>query len=82
MECIDVTFNAVECVVTMCVSFRYSLCRCYEHSVQLILFYVRQMGCVCCYLVFSSCNVLNIVYQYTYCSYVDSFTDFVYVVFF
>jgi hypothetical protein len=47
----------------MCLSFSvYAVCRCYECSVELVpvLHVYMGLGCVCCYLVFTSRNVSNI----------------------
>jgi hypothetical protein len=47
------TANACECVLTfsgdVCVSFGYAACRCYEGSVELVLFYIGGAG-VCALL--------------------------------
>jgi hypothetical protein len=41
------------CCGDVCVSFGYAVCRCYERSVELVLFYIGGLGCVCCFLVFN-----------------------------
>jgi hypothetical protein len=35
----------------VCISFDYAVCRSYEH---MLMLYIRQVGCGCCYLLFSS----------------------------
>jgi hypothetical protein len=49
MEYIDVAFNAVEYALfgAMCISSRCAVYRCYGCSVELVLFYIWWMGCVC-----------------------------------
>jgi hypothetical protein len=58
----------------MCVSFRYAACTCYERSVELVLFYVWQMGCACFYLILNSCNV-STIRLYMYSQFLTLLTD-------